>query len=203
MGRTYRIGVIGRTGRGNYGHAMDTAWLDVPNTQIVAVADDDKAGLAGAVKRLKVERAYSDYRKMLDEVKPDIVAIATRWIDQHRDMAVAAAERGIHVYMEKPFCRSLEEADEIVTACEKTHVKLAIAHPTRYSPKLLTIRGLIDDGAIGTMLEYRARGKEDRRGGGEDLWVLGTHVLDMIRALGGKPKWCYGRVSSAGRPVGV
>lgn len=201
MSRTYRVAVIGRTGRGNYGHAMDTAWLTVPGTEVVAVADDDKAGLAAATKRLKVDRTYADYRKMLDEGKPDIVAIGPRWIDRHHEMAVAAAERGIHVYMEKPFCRSLQEADEIVTACERTHVKLAVAHPTRYSPKLETIRRLIAEGAIGTLLEYRARGKEDRRGGGEDLWVLGTHVLDMIRALGGKPRWCFGRVSQNGRPI--
>ena len=201
MRPTYRVAVIGRTGRGNYGHATDTAWLSVPNTRVVAVADDDKAGLAAAAKRLKVDRTYSDYRKMLDEVKPDIVTIAQRWIDQHRDMAVAAAERGIHIYMEKPFCRSLQEADEIVAACDKARVKFALAHPTRYSPKLQTIRKLIDDGAIGTVLEYRARGKEDRRGGGEDLWVLGTHALDMIRALGGKPNWCLSRVTQQGKPI--
>ena len=46
MARTYRVGIVGRTGRGNYGHALDTAWLAVPQTKIVAVADDDKAGLA-------------------------------------------------------------------------------------------------------------------------------------------------------------
>ena len=45
------------------------------------------------------------------------------------------------------------------------------------------VKKLIADGAIGTLLEFRGRGKEDRRGGGEDLWVLGSHVLDMIRAL--------------------
>lgn len=201
MPKPYRVAVMGRTGRGNYGHATDTAWLTIPNTKVVAVADDDKAGLAAAAQRLKVDKTYADYRQMLDETKPDIVVIGQRWIDQHRDMAVAAADRGIHVYMEKPFCRSLIEADQIVAACEKTGAKLALAHPTRYSPKLKTIQTLIDDGAIGTVLEYRARGKEDRRGGGEDLWVLGTHVLDMIRALAGKPDWCFARVTQDGQPI--
>ena len=77
MRPTHRVAVIGRTGRGNYGHAVDTAWLDIPNTQIVAVADDDKAGLAGAVKRLKVNRAFSDYRKMLiGDLGREVVATA-------------------------------------------------------------------------------------------------------------------------------
>ena len=201
MPATYRVAVVGRTGRGDYGHALDTAWLEIPNTQVVAVADDNPGGLAAAARRLKVNRTFSDYRKMLDEVQADIVSICPRWVDQHRDMAVAAAERGLHLYIEKPFCRSLQEADEIVTACERTHVKLNIGHPTRYSPKFKTVQKLIADGAIGQVLEYRARGKEDTRGGGQDLWVLGTHVLDMIRAIGGKPKWCFARVMQNGKPI--
>ena len=202
MPRKFRIGVIGRTGKGNYGHALDTAWQEIPNAEIAAVADDNKGGLLAAGRKLKVNRTFSDYREMLDKIKPDVAAICPRWVDQHRDMAVAAAERGIHVYMEKPLCRTLEEADEIVAACERTHVKLAIAHPTHYSPKLQTIKKLIAEGKIGTVLEYRARGKEDSRGGGLDLWALGTHVLDMIRVLGGHPKSCFATVTQNGKPVG-
>ncbi|HVX12514.1 MAG TPA: Gfo/Idh/MocA family oxidoreductase [Pirellulales bacterium] len=197
----YRIGIIGRTGRGDYGHAMDEAFAGLPNCQIVAVADDDKAGLATMAKKHQLDQAFSDYRELLDKARPDVVVIGQRWLDQHRDMAVAAAERGIHVYMEKPFCRTLAEADEIVDACERTHVKLALAHPTRYSPKLQTVKRLIAEGKIGKVLEYRGRGKEDRRGGGEDLWVLGTHVMDMIRALAGHPTWCFARVTQSGHPV--
>lgn len=201
MRKTFRIGVIGRTKRGDYGHEVDQAWLGLPNVEIVAVADDNKDGLAEAAKRLKVKQAFGDYREMLDKVKPDIAAIAPRWVDQHRDMAVAAAERGIHVYMEKPFCRTLAEADEIVAAGERTHAKLAVAFPTRYSPKFAAAKKLIAEGKIGKVLEYRARGKEDVRGGGEDLWVLGSHLLDMIRALGGNPLSCFARVTQSGKPI--
>ena len=198
---TYRVGIIGRTGKGGYGHALDTAWSAVPQTRVVAVADDNKSGLGAAARKLKLNRTFLDYRKMLDEAKPDIVAICARWVDQHAEMVLAAAERGIHVYMEKPFCRTLEEADKIVATCEKTHARVQIAHPTRFSPMIDTIRGLIADGAIGTLLEFRGRGKEDRRGGGEDLWVLGSHILDMIRALGGAPSSCYARIGWKGHAV--
>jgi len=201
MARTYRVGIVGRTGRGNYGHALDTAWLAVPQTKIVAVADDDKAGLAAAARKLKVERTFRDYRKMLETAKPDIVAICPRWVDQHAAIAIHAAERGIHVYMEKPFCRTLEEADAIVAACEKTHVRVNVAHPTRFSPMIDTIKRLIAEGAIGTLLEFRGRGKEDRRGGGEDLWVLGAHIMDMIRAIGGPPTSCFARVGWKGHAI--
>lgn len=199
--RTYRIGIIGSTGRGDYGHSLDTAWQAFPSCRIVAVADDNEAGRARARRRLSVQDTYSDYREMLDKAKPDIACICPRWLDQHRDMAVAAAERGIHVFMEKPFCRTLEEADEIVAACREHGTRLALALLTHYSPRLDTVRKLIREGAIGEVLEYRARGKEDRRGGGEDLWVLGVHVLDLVRCLGGQPEWCFAEVTEGGERV--
>ena len=202
MADMVRVAVIGRTGRGDYGHGLDTVWADVPGTTVVAVADDDREGLAKAAKRLGVDRAYADYRQMLDEVKPDIVTIATRWADQHRDMTVAAAERGVHIFMEKPYCRTPAEADEIVAACERTHTRLAIAHQTHYSPKIDVVRRLIAEGKIGRVLEFRGRGKEDQRGGGEDLFVLGSHIMDLIRVFGGEPQWCCGTVLTDGRPVG-
>jgi predicted dehydrogenase len=200
-GRRYRIGVIGSTDRGDYGHELDTAWFAFPNCEIVAVADDNEKGRAEAVKRLGLEKSFSDYREMLDKAKPDIACICPRWVDQHRDMAVAAAERGIHVYMEKPFVPTLEQADEVVAACDANGVKFALALWTHYSPKLLRVKQLIADGAIGRVLEYRCRGKEDHRGGAEDLWVLGIHVLDMILFLGGHPDWCYAHMSQNGEPV--
>lgn len=201
MPKEYRVAVIGSTGKGNYGHGLDVAWNAVANTKIVAVADDNKSGRLAASRKLKLDRSFADYREMFDKVKPDIAAICPRWIDRHAEMALAAAERGIHVYMEKPFCRNLEEADRLVAACEKHKVKLAVAHPTRYSPKLNTIRKLIGEGKIGKVLEYRGRGKEDARGGGLDLWVLGTHVMDMIHAIGGRPKWCQAELLQNGKSV--
>ena len=149
-----RVAVIGHTGRGNYGHGLDTMWLGIPETEIVAVADADAAGLAAARKKLKVERGFADYRKMLAEVKPDIVAVAPRFVDEHRDMILAAIESGARgIYVEKPFCRTPAEADEIVAACAKRNVKLAIAHRNRYHPAVATVAALVKDGAIGRLLE--------------------------------------------------
>lgn len=197
----YRIAVIGHTGRGNYGHGIDTVWLELPGCEIVGVADADATGLKAAQQRLKTPRGFADYRQLLDETKPDIAAVCPRWLDQHRDMVLAAAERGLHVYMEKPFCRTLQEADEIVAACENKRTKLAIAHQTRYSPKLQVVRDLLGSGAIGQLLELRGRGKEDSRGGGEDLWVLGSHVMNLMNVFGGQPRWCSATVLQGGQPV--
>lgn len=202
MSKTYRVAVIGRTGRGNYGHGLDTVWNEVPATEVVAVADDDKMGLAAAARRLGVDRAFSDYRQMLETVRPDIVSIAPRWLDAHRDMVLAAASCGAHIYIEKPLCRTVAEADEMVTACESSHVKLAIAHQTRYSPVLPVVEEMLASGKLGRIVEYRGRGKEDHRGGGEDLWVLGSHVFDLLRKFAGHPEWCLASVTQEGRPVG-
>lgn len=197
----YRTAVIGRTGRGNYGHGLDVVWKDVENAEIVAVADEDAKGRADAAKRLNAPRAYADYREMLDKERPQIVSVAPRWLDCHRDMVVACAERGCHVFLEKPMCRTLAEADEMIAACERAKVKLAIAHQTRYSPRLARVRELMAGGRLGGLLELRGRGKEDHRGGGEDMMVLGTHIMDLMRFLAGDPKWCFARVLQAGRPV--
>lgn len=201
MKKTYRAAVIGRSGRGNYGHGLDTVWKEVPGVELVAVADDNKMGLASAVKRLGVEQGFVDYREMLDKVKPDVVSIAQRWVDQHAEMAIECAARGIHMYMEKPLCRTLAEADEMVAACEKTHTKLAVGHITRYSPLIDTVKQMLAEGKIGRVLEFRARGKEDRRGGGEDTWVLGSHMMNLIRTFGGQPIWCFATVRANGKPI--
>jgi len=197
-----RVAVIGHTGRGNYGHGIDTMWLDLPETQIVGVADADATGLAAAQKKLKVKKGFADYAQMLKALKPDIAAIGPRHIDQHRDMILAAIEAGVKgIYMEKPFCRSLAEADEIIAACKAKGVKLAIAHRNRYHPVLPRITQLIKDGAIGQVLEFRARGKEDARGGALDLWVLGGHLFNLIHFFAGEPLSCSASVLLKAKPV--
>jgi len=202
MPAKYRVAVIGHTGRGNYGHGIDTVWAQFPDQcEVVAVADADEGGRAEAAKRLKAPAAFADYRQMLAEAKPQIVAIGPRWLDQHRDMVLAAAERGCHIYMEKPLCRTPAEADEMAAACKQHKVKLALAHQTRYSPRLQAVRDLIADGELGTVLELRGRGKEDSRGGGEDLWVLGSHIVNLIHHFGGQPTWCFARVEQGGKPI--
>src|SRR5207237_622916 len=126
--------------------------------------------------------------------RPQIVSVADRHVDLHRDMVVACAEAGASMFLEKPIARTLAEADEMVAACEKHHVKLAIAHQTRYSPRLQRVKELIADGRLGDILEIRARSKEDTRVGGQDMMVLGTHLFDLMRLIAGDVRWCFARV---------
>lgn len=199
----YRTAVIGRTGRGDYGHGLDVAVLNQPKLQVVAVADEDPDGRAKAAKRLGVENTYDDYRAMLDREKPQFVVIGPRWLDAHKEMILACAERGVlGIFCEKPLAPDLAACDAIVSACERSHVKLAMAFQTRHSPRYERIKAMVAEGAIGEVLELRGRGKEDRRGGGEDLMVLGVHILDLCHDLLGEPRWCLARVSDGGKPIG-
>jgi predicted dehydrogenase len=195
----YRVAVIGRTGKGNYGHGLDTVWLKCDKAEIVAVADENEAGRAAAARRLGAKSAYADFRQMLDKEKPQIVSVADRWPDCHRDMVIACAEHGASIFLEKPVAQTLRQADEMVAACEKHHVKCAVAHQTAYSPRAKVVKDLIREGKIGDVMELRGHGKEDRRGGGEDLMVLGTHSFDLMRHLAGDAKWCFARIQQGGR----
>ena len=187
----YRVGVIGHTGRGNYGHGLDKVWLSVPQAEIAGVADPVEKGLASAQKRLKTDKGFSDYKKMLEAVKPDIVAVAPRHVDQHFDMLSAAINFGAKgIYVEKPFVRSPEEADKILKLAKSANCKIAVAHRNRYHPVLHTVKKLISEGAIGKVLEYRGRGVGDKRGGCVDLWVLGSHIFNLMQFFGGKARTC-------------
>jgi predicted dehydrogenase len=197
-----RVGVIGHTGRGDYGHGLDKAWLSLPETRIVGLADADPNGLKQSQLALKAEHVSLSYVDMIRQAQPEIVAICPRHIDQRRDMILAAVNGGARgIYCEKPFCKTLQEADEIVAACEKSGTKLAVAHRNRYHPVLPIVKSLISDGAIGKLLEIRGRGKEDRRGGAEDLWVLGTHVLNLASYFAGQPTSCSAQFYIGDRPV--
>ncbi len=204
-GRTkpYRVAVIGHTGRGNYGHGIDTVWHAFEQMDVVAVSDPDENGRAGALKRTRAKRGFADYREMLRTEKPDLVGIGPRWMDQRVAMVTAAAEAGAHIYMEKPFALTLADADRMVDVVRKNKVKVQIAHQMRTSPYALRAKAMIEAGEIGAIQEARVRGKEDKRAGGEDMMVLGSHLFDMLRFFLGDPKWTVAHVTSEGREIGA
>ena len=197
-----KVGIIGSTGRGNYGHGLDVAWKNISGAGVVAVADDNSRGRESALKRLDCKKGYEDYREMLKVEKPDFISICPRYVDQRVPMIEAACESGVRgIYVEKPFARSMAECDRIQKACESARAKVAVAHRNRYHPALPVVRRLIREGAIGKVVALRGRGKEDHRGGGEDLWVLGTHVLDLVNAIAGDPLSCSAELRIKGRLV--
>lgn len=199
--KKYRVAVIGHTGRGNYGHGIDVVWNAFEQMEVVAVADADAAGRTAAVARINAKRSYADYREMLRVEKPDIVGIGPRWLDQREEMVIAAAEAGAHIYTEKPFAETLASADRMVEAVRKNKVKLQVAHQMRVSAYAHRAKAMIEASEIGVVQEVRTRGKEDRRAGGEDLMVLGSHLFDMLRYFLGDPKWVVSHVTGNGEEM--
>ena len=110
MTTNYRAGIIGRTNRGDYGHGLDTVYIDAPNVDCVAVADDDPEGLDAAGERLGVDQRYANYRLMLERERLDIVSVAPRWVDCHAEMVVTCAEAGVKGI----FCENLPTKSEFM-----------------------------------------------------------------------------------------
>ena len=194
MSKTYSAAVIGSTGKGGYGHRLDTAF-DINDVELVAIADDDPEGLADAGERLGVSQLYRDYRQMLETEKPDFVSIAPSWVTERVPMIEAAAAMGCHIYCEKPVAGSLAEVDAIVAACQSAKVKMAVAHQWR---AMLPVQKIIKDvkvGKFGKLLRVRTRPKDDSRGGGEELLLHGTHLFDLMMAFTGEPRWASGHVT--------
>jgi predicted dehydrogenase len=199
--RAYRACVIGNTKRGGYGHGLDVCFQKVPGVDVVAVADPDPAGRAEAQKKAGAAKGYADWREMLKQEWPQLVSIGPRWVDDRAPMVITAAEAGIHIYMEKPLAASLDIADAILKAASSREVKIAMALHALMSPGIVHLKKLVAEGLIGDLLEIRTRGKEDSRAGGEDLMVLGTHCLYLMRFFAGEPLWCSARVTQDGREI--
>lgn len=201
MAKRYRAAVIGSTGKGDFGHGLDSVFKDLDGVDFVALADDNPAGLEAAGKKLGVKNLYADYRAMLAKEKPNIVSVGPRWLDERVPMVTAAAEAGCHIYCEKPFAASLAEADTMLAACAKAGVSIAVAHQYQGAAPVRLALANIKTGKYGKVIRFRGRPKDDARGGGEELLIHGTHLFDLMIAVAGPPRTVSGHVTVAGREV--
>jgi predicted dehydrogenase len=92
---------------------------------------DLSPGLIGELgRRYDVPGRYQDYRELLEH-DLDAVFVLTR---DHTPVAIAAAESGKHVFVEKPLCFNLEQADEMIHSAQRNKVKLMVGYMKRYDP---------------------------------------------------------------------
>jgi len=200
MSKTRRIGVVDycrNQSRG--GHGTHLAFAGLPNIEIVAVADPDPESRHASQRETGAPRQYAEWGELLDREEPDILCVCSRLPTQHLDVIVGAARAGCHIYCEKPLAISLADADRMVAATDTAGVRLAVGHLARYAAVFQAARELIGSGGIGRPLSVFCRGKEDDRGGGEDMLVLGSHLLDVARFFFGDPQWVFGHVTTGGR----
>ena len=202
-GEKWRAAVIGHTGKGDFGHGLDTIFAGRADVEVVAVADANEAGRAKAVERCGAKRGYAGYREMLEKEKPSLVSVAPRTTGERREMLLAALGAAAHVVSEKPFVRTPADGDEVLKLAADRHLRTAVAHQMHVAPPVVHLKKRMAEGLIGDLLEMRAWGKQDARAGGEDMVVLGTHMFDLMRLFAGDPLWCSAAVMEKGREAKV
>lgn len=107
---------------------------------------------------------YTDYHKMLEEQKPELVAIATE-SGKHAQIALDCLEAGCNVIIEKPIALSLEDADKIIAKAEEKGLVVCANHQNRFNKSIQKIRQAVENGDFGKMLHGTAhirwnRGKD-------------------------------------------
>jgi predicted dehydrogenase len=198
---TLRAAVIGHTGRGDYGHGLEKIFADREGITLVAIADPDPAGRSRTAAATGAARSYASWRDLLASEKPDLVCVAMRHADQHAEIISACLAAGAHVYAEKPLARDPAECDAILAAAEKHGKRCAVAHTTRLAPLIQSLQLALQQGWAGELVTMQAFGKQDQRAGGEDLMVLGSHLMDLMRCFAGNPLWCSARALTHGRDI--
>ena len=164
-----------------------------PEADLVALADTAYA--AKAVAEEFGARHYTDFRIMLDELRPDgaIIALPNAL---HAEAAIACVERGIPCLVEKPVADTLEASMLIVGAVERTGVPVLVGHQRRYSPDIAMARKLVAEGALGRLVAVNAMWVADkpehyfdaewrRRPGGGPLLINLIHDIDCLRFICG------------------
>lgn len=164
MPKTYRLGAAGFA----HGHifALIRAFAELPNVEWVAAADTVPAvpslnrRTERSLQRMQdlvgPFKVYDDYREMLDKEQMDIVLFCPE-NSRHGEVAEAIAAQGAHMMTEKPMSASLADALRMWRAAQADDVRLFVNWPTTWSPGARTVKRLIDEGAIGRVLEVKWR----------------------------------------------
>lgn len=178
------------------------------NLEIVAICDISQDCMDDKVAKFKLGeevRRYTDYIEMIEEVKPELVAICTE-SGKHAEIALNCIKRGINCIIEKPIALSIKDADEIIAASIKYNVKVCACHQNRFNKSVQKIREAIDMNRFGKLFygtahirwcrdhEYydRAswRGTWEQDGGALmnqcihniDLlrWMMGSDIVEVV-----------------------
>ena len=139
-------------GMGFIGAAHVEALRRVPYVDVVAVADS--VGIKEKAQRLGVPAAYEDYRKMMDECRPDCIHICTP-NHMHREIALAAFERGINVVCEKPMAMNAKEAEEMAEAARESGLVGALNFHNRFYPIPYRMRRMVLNGDLGQVFSVQ------------------------------------------------
>jgi predicted dehydrogenase len=160
------------------------------SAELVAVCDVDSSR-AEAIAAPRDARAYREWHDMLDRERLDVLWVLTPPL-LHREPTVAALERGIHVYLEKPIARTLGDGEAIVAAAATSEAICAVGYHWHATELLDRVRDATAGQSIG-MLVSRNYGPAaarpwfvDRATGGGQVLERGSHHIDFQRAIAGE-----------------
>ena len=125
-----------------------------PDAEIAALYDPDRAKMQSAIDTFNVpeDRVFTDLNACLASGPYDMALLCAATAD-HATMTEQLAPHGMHIFVEKPFAASADDARRMISAMEGTGKQLAINWPLRWVESHVTAKRLIDDGMIGTLLE--------------------------------------------------
>jgi len=178
-----KVGVIGV---GQMGSRHARVYSQLPNTELVAVADPQAERAKAIAKELGVRRVYTDYRELLALPEVQAVSICTP-DDVHREPVIHALQAGKHVLLEKPLATTIEDAEVILAAVRQTRVKFMVAHLLRFDPRYALVKEAIDHGELGDII-YIISHRNSPHTEGPRIYKPGTcltmhvaiHDLDII-----------------------
>lgn len=162
---------------------------ELEEAELVAIYDDDPERLKEAAQKFNVKDTYSDYHALLKRDDIDAVIITSENA-KHVDQAIAAAEAGKHMIVEKPIATTLEDADKMVNAAKKAGVKFQTAFVMRYHDATATIKQVLERGEIGEILVITTtnHGKypnlwfgDPELAGGGSVMDHTVHTADLMR----------------------
>jgi predicted dehydrogenase len=156
---------------------------------------------AFAARYSKEARAFRDHHDMLDSVDLDLLVVVLPPYG-HTDEVTLAAERGIHLLIEKPIALASEQAWEMVAAAEAAGIKTQVGFMYRFGAGVEALRARLDDGSAGPLGLISARyfcnslhtsWWRDRTKSGGQLVEQVIHLFDLLRFLGGEVERVYSR----------
>lgn len=101
-------------------------------------------------------KEYVDYVKMINELKPELVAIATE-SGKHAEIAIKCLELGVNVIIEKPISLSITDAQKIIDTAKKYNLKVCTSHQNRFNKSIKKIREAIEKNEFGKIFYGTAR----------------------------------------------
>lgn len=180
-GRTLWAAVIGL---GSMGVNHARVYGEMEATELAAVCDVDGERLGSATRGRSV-RGYQEYRELLARESLDLLSVAVP-TGLHREVALAAIERGVPLLIEKPIAASRSEGQEIARAAREAGVPLMVGHVERFNPAVQELKRRLDRGELGRVFQVHARRVGPFPLRVRDVGVvldLAPHDIDVMRFL--------------------